>query len=550
MRFRIAPSFIVGVCLAQGSSQLAAVPPSRVGDLIDLALVRFTQLAPADHEVLMSAVLGVAADFSDRDDDVNDPLNADAWPPERVVSAEVVAWLCTDKTAAAFVSHRGIWIQGARIDGVLDLRDATVPFPLLFIGCRFVQVINVQDARLRGLYLDGSRAPGIAGDGLQAGENIFLRDGFTSTGEVRLIGARIGGNFECSGGKFFREYETAINGDRIQVEGSVLFRNGFESRGAVRLAGARIGGELGCQGATFSHPDLPALYAAGAQVQGNVVFRHGALMNGLVSFASARVEGSFVWRELVAPNQTSLDMRSASVGTLSDAADSWPAQGKLQLHGLTYTWVHDTSPVDAVRRLDWLHRQDVYQPQPYEQMATVLRAQGYEKDAREILMAKEEDWARHIQLPWYRRALHAVLRGTVGYGHDPWRVLPYIGGVLTLGVFFFGLGAKFGVMTPTNDRAYVAQSDGERGKRRISPDYPAFNAIIYSIDEFTPLVNLRQGDFWLPNPNKDVRQRSDAAGRLLHMYARFLQFYLWIHILAGWTLTTLPVAGLTELVRR
>ena len=56
------------------------------------------------------------------------------------------------------------------------------------------------------------------------------------------------------------------------------------------------------------------------------------------------------------------------------------------------------------------------------------------------------------------------------------------------------------------------------------------NPIVYSIDTFIPLINLGQADHWIP--------------------ARpLLRFYLWIHVSAGWLLSTLLAFALAGLVK-
>ena len=64
---------------------------------------------------------------------------------------------------------------------------------------------------------------------------------------------------------------------------------------------------------------------------------------------------------------------------------------------------------------------------------------------------------------------------------------------------------------------------------------------------FVPLVDLHQARYWLPNANKgsvlfDVKGLCLLTGGLLY-------FYMWIHIIMGWVLTTLLIVGLTGLIR-
>ena len=68
-------------------------------------------------------------------------------------------------------------------------------------------------------------------------------------------------------------------------------------------------------------------------------------------------------------------------------------------------------------------------------------------------------------------------------------------------------------------------------QRRGVPWQPLFNPIVYSLDSFVPLIDLHQAKYWLP------------TGLLLRTYH-------WLHIIAGWALTSLLVVGMTRLVRK
>jgi hypothetical protein len=80
----------------------------------------------------------------------------------------------------------------------------------------------------------------------------------------------------------------------------------------------------------------------------------------------------------------------------------------------------------------------------------------------------------------------------------------------------------------------------------ISDDYPMFNAPMYSLDAFLPIIDLHQESKWLPNANKG---KEIPLFFLKARSGQLLLWYFWVHILAGWILTTLWVAGFTGLVR-
>ena len=63
--------------------------------------------------------------------------------------------------------------------------------------------------------------------------SVFLRDGFKAEGQVRLLGATIGGNLDCGKGQFTKAEGNALHADGVRVEGSVFLRDCFKAEGQV-----------------------------------------------------------------------------------------------------------------------------------------------------------------------------------------------------------------------------------------------------------------------------------------------------------------------------
>lgn len=249
-----------------------------------------------------------------------------------------------------------------------------------------------------------------------------------------------------------------------------------------------------------------------------------------------------------------VDLRWARVGTIWDDADTWPQAGNIWLDHFQYHHIHHGAPTDVKRRLEWLRRQpeetgQPFNPQPYEQCAAVLKKMGDESAARQILIAKEEDRAERDwnSMNGPARVWHGLLGSTIAHGYEPWRVWKPMLGIIVLGAVLFFAGRWCSLMQPTSDRAF--RTDGNEWKTQRS-DYPTFNAIVYSLDEFLPIINLRQGDHWIPNASDAVNDREGFWGFVLRRMAGLLRLYLWCHILAGWVLSTLFVASVTGIIRR
>jgi len=47
------------------------------------------------------------------------------------------------------VDPRGLTIEGAQIEGGLDLDQMTIPFPVAFSACKFTRPVSSVDAQLR-----------------------------------------------------------------------------------------------------------------------------------------------------------------------------------------------------------------------------------------------------------------------------------------------------------------------------------------------------------------------------------------------------------------
>ncbi|MEA3225993.1 MAG: hypothetical protein U9Q07_08585, partial [Planctomycetota bacterium] len=330
--------------------------------------------------------------------------------------------------------------------------------------------------------------------------------------------------------------------DGLKVEGNVFLSKGFEAEGEVRLVGATIGGSLECNKGQFINPNGYALNGGELKVVGSVFLSDGFRAEGKVNFITMTTGKYFLWRGVDSPEKAELDLRSAKIGTLWDDPKSWPESGKLFLHGLVYDTIDNEAPTDAKSRIGWLQRQydeeaekakDQFHPQPYEQLAAVFRKSGRDEDAKKILIEKNKDKARFTKLMLSERSLHYLSGLIIGYGYRPWRTVRYGLVIVLFGWFLFWAGYRADVMTLANEG-----EDTSGG----------FHALVYSLDVFVPLVDLRQASYRLPNANRTGRVRI-SENFDIPMPGRVLRYWFWFEILAGWVLTTFFVVGVTGLVR-
>ena len=555
-------------------------------ELLELAEGEFSNLTPAETALLKFAGsyrsepggFAIAGPSAKPDDPSNDPAHADKWGMEREVRADLIRWLCVDPRAKALVDPQGIRLLGARITGKLYLADVMVPFALTLRNCSISERMTFEHASLPRLDLGGCYTGEIDGRASVIHGDLIL-DSVHASGEVWFndsiidgdLGAR-GGHFTHSAvepheteGAFFRK---ALDLESSRIGGDVWLCYGFEADGAVDLITATIGTSLVFSG-TFNNPNNIAIMAQGLAVTSEVFFGgiFGKIhVNGSVVLGSARVgatvfvqhatfsgayNGNFpipfahgfdalgmsarrlVWQNVALENGAVLNLDGASVGSLLDDPHSWPAPGKLSLDGFTYEHL---AVADAPSRLRWLALQPEYHPQPYRQLAKVLREQGDEEGAIAVLVASED--LRHASYGRASALWGGFLNATIGYGHRPLRTIGWSLLVILIGWPIVSAAKRAGVMRPTFPENIPQSSE---------PDYEELHPLLYSLDAFLPFVNLHQEHYWWPNSK--AAGDCEIFGYRFRLRGSLVRHYLWLQIFSGWLLSAILIAGVTGLMR-
>lgn len=461
---------------------------------------------------------------------------------------------------------QSIFADGAVIAGAFLLRHCRAAL-LQFPGARFEGQFDCDCSSFNGLTLDGAAIDG----------GVLLR---TAEGRVKMSRARVGMDLDCSGASFKTNgsSDPALEASGVKVEGSVFLRHGFSAVGSVRLLGAQIGSNLECTGGEFTSGSQTddrtsaALRADSVVVHRTVILGEKFRAHGDVSFIScqvagdfncdhsefetglaverANVQGTFFWRSVTLAKAARLDLLNTSVGTLGDDISSWPSRGNLQIHGFAYKQISVASPKNAKARLDWLGRQDSYSRQPYRQLAGVMKDYGNDKDAREVLYRMECMSEAHENPSAVDRVWNWALKYVVGYGYYPFRALWWFLGLVLVGFLFFTVGFYAGSMVPNDKDAYVKFTQ----EGSLPGHYERFHAFIYSVENSFPLLKLGQADLWQPDPVVGSLRgpRDSRIERAFHMLVgpNVLRWFRWGQILAGWILATMWIAGLSGLVRK
>lgn len=560
--------------------------------LVSTRLEDLQPLLPAENDIL--ARLGTG-DY-DRLGDGMRPAQAD---PVREVRAAFLRFLILGGDDSCRPHEKGVRVSGAWISGVLDLEACRVPSDIGLKDCGFECAPNLRAAVINRLFLDGSSLPGLNAERIETRGGIYLRG--VDIGEaVNVAESRLGGNLECDGATFRGSSTYGLQAQSIEVR-NVLLR-GARITSGVNLSGGQVRADLDCAGSVITSDAGVAIDASESTIGGSVVLRKAQLkgemrlpassINGDLDCTAAHfdhsgklaldlsrtaIRGAFFLRRGAAVKGT-LSMTGASVGTILDEADCWPAYGDLLLNRCRYDAFID-GPTDAKTRLDWLARQaperwgEDFWPQPYEHLASVFRQMGHGEDARAVLIEKErlQRGARRARArnPLVRailRVVDVVLGATLAYGRQPllaflWLLLFWIAGV---GIFAYAEAR--GAFKPnsavvlrsqewtlcglkSSDEVWlVSIRQSVRGlaepdetqlscfrRQWEASSYPKFNAWMYSLDALLPVLEMGQKDFWRPEPRK-------GGGALAISY-----FYF--EAIAGWALSLLAVAGFSGLVK-
>ncbi len=519
------------VAIALAGPALAQVPlkEQRQADALEkLAHQEFGQLSAAERILARGAAsreVRWVGPNDDPDDPANDLAKSEKWGPERSIRAGLFAWLVSDSETAPFLHPSGPGIAGAKIVGKLDLSYDDVTRPLTLIRCAIPDGIDFSNASIAGIELRSSVTGPILGDASHVKGDLALH--FGHYGALSIFRASIGGDFDCSGADFTGSGVTdTISAQESTIGGDASFVQNFTTDGVLYFRLARIGRSL-----SFNHARF--------------------IGNGDTGLDAERtmVAGPLYWVDIAHTPKTKLDLENAGVASLFDDRQSWPAPGNLDLDGFTYSEFGGDSPADSVERLEWLVLQPPgYRPQPYVQLAKALKNSGRTEGETEVLIAQRIAQRRSGHLSMAERAWNLLLEGTIGYGYRPLRALWWIAGFVLLGAILFGWGYRAGVMTPSEPDAY--QAFAHSGRPPVH--YPHFNAFVYSLENFLPVVDLHLESHWRPNARERVLV-DPASGEWgtasATLAGKLLRWYLWFHILAGWTLTPLMFAGLSGLIR-
>jgi hypothetical protein len=384
--------------------------------------------------------------------------------------------------------------------------------------------------RLAGAQIDGQldctgaklcnySGPALHAPHLEVGQDMYLTDGFTATGSgrggaVNLALGRVGGQLDCTGAKLRNHSGPALIADSLQVGQNLFLQasdfTGSGDLGAVRLAGAHIGSYLDCTGAKLRNDTGPALAAFDLQVDQEMILaeRFTAISGGegvTVDLRDARVGGAFRFDP-----------------ELEHTGDS---PQLLAVDGLTYAGVPEKISPEDWREL-LRHGTPRYAAQPYQQLAAAYQALGDDRKTRETLMAQRDDQLIRTHTSRWERLWGRITKVTLGYGYKPWRALWFLAGVVVVSCVLAWLLGAHGALVQTNKTATPGRS-------------------------CTVLQQVSVGlDLNLPVGTSVARAACDLTKDSASVTAAWLTAVGWVLRVLAWVFAALFIAGFTGAVRK
>ncbi|POX52489.1 oxidoreductase [Streptomyces sp. Ru72] len=416
----------------------------------------------------------------------------------------------------------GIDVSTIQVDGRLVLSQCHLSGPLVLTRAQIHG-----DVDLTGTVISAPGTEAISAVHLRAGGDMLCAD-LEVHGGFRLSGAAVSGEFDLEGATLRNPQGYALDAYHVQITEDLTFHPSFTAEGRIILSGATVGAAIGFCGARLRNPGDIALEAVDVSVNRNFDLGEGLSAEGGIKLDGARIGTRLSFRDATVRNpggtavslrlaqarETDLrtrqpiggtaDLSHAQLGTLYDAADSWPAD--LRLAETAYDAL--ATPLTAADRLRWLQRgTGGYLPQPYEQLAASYRRLGHEDEARTVLLAKQRH--RRAALPLHRRLWGHIQDATVGYGYRPLRAALWLLALLAVGTLSFTLHPPASI---------------EPGKA------PPFNALFYTVDLLLPIAGFGQEAAFVP-----------------HGTGQWLAYGL---TAAGWVLATTVATGISRAISR
>jgi hypothetical protein len=359
-------------------------------------------------------------------------------------------------------------LSSSSVTGMLNMNGISVDQVLILRDKALFEEIDLRGAHTEQLDLSSSTVTGMLNmNQIHVDQAVFMGNK-ANFAEIDLTVAHIGGQLVLDGSTVTGK----LAADYIDVGQTMTLGYGATFTDEIDLRSAKLGQDLYLSGGAFyKNVDLS-----------------GTQIGGVLGLESAQWLGS-----------ATLDLTGAAAGGI-DLSHSWP--DRIYLNEFTYRNLSNISPNISQQAETWFRKQD-YAPQPYEQLASVLQANGLIGDATAIrYTGKERERRAASGLRWVWLFL---LNYSIGFGYHLEYAFAWALGFVLLGWA-------------------VLYATGERTKHGFTL------GLVYSFDMLLPLVQL------------DKKHDDVDLGP-------WPRCYFYAHKIIGVILTSFIVAGISGLTK-
>ena len=181
----------------------------------------------------------------------------------------------------------------------------------------------------------------------------------------------------------------------------------------------------------------------------------------------------------------------------------------------------------------WASQFSYYSPQAYESVADYYLRRGNPVGHTHMQIAKQDDYILYGPVRFLEDIWRILLRYTTGYGYRLWLAGLIAAIIVIVGGEVYKYAYESGSIAPASVDVLVNEPYTQKG---IPPrDYPRFQPMVYSLDIFLPIIDLKMESYYLPV--RDTPLGSVARG------------YMLLQIISGWLLTTLFATAVGSLLR-
>lgn len=476
----------------------------------------------------------------------------------RTISGSFLAQIVDEKNFAENIGRAGIHIKNATIEGTVNLSNASVKFVLIFEHCLFQEEVNLDSLSTERdiIFHNSSFLKALSLRFIKSSRSLYLGnidleqfqiplpifqprptltdvdisrsqfEGDVVFGNVQIKGSVVGRYLRTGSSIVFNHCAVGdLNLSQATTKNQLIIVEcdinppKSETLFAVNLYSAQVGQALHLNRSRFHRLFYAEnivvhgpLQAQKADFSGLVIA--GATIDAAIDFGSTSGADQNRWTHSMWQHPSTLNVRGAKATSIIAARDQsvWPDE--INLDGFSYSYIgRQPFTADGFEELpvSWyiglLSLDPRYSPQPYEQLAKVLRDSGNFVEANHVLYAGRDRqlWAAFSAGEWLYFGWYFLFKIFIGYGYRIWYSFFWVLAFVVFGALIF----------------------------RQTPEASAEKmpyGLAFSFDRLLPLIKLRERHY-----------KIDLNG--------WPRYYFYFHQLMGYILGSFLLAGLSGLTK-